>query len=289
MLRICCVRPADSKEFAMLRRLVVWTLVLIASALSADLLLADQGRRRAPDPPRPRPQIVVRGEVFIGGYFYDPIYGTYPWWPRNVYPYWYHPRYDNRAYVRMSVTPDEAAVYVDGFYAGVVDDFDGVFDGLPLSPGGHTITFYLDGYRTVRHNIYVQSASTFKLRDALEKLPPGTASEPPLLAPALPAPPAGSYRMPRTQPPLSVPLGITAQPMLGVGTLDLRVQPATAVVLIDGRRWVSSEGAHFVVQLPVWTHRVEVTEIGYQRFITDVVVKDGATAELNVSLVAATR
>ena len=140
----------------MLRRLVVWTLVLVWSALSADLLLADQGRRRTPDPPRPKPQIVVRGEVFIGGYFYDPVYGTYPWWPRNVYPHWYYPRYDSRAYVRMSVTPDEAAVYVDGFYAGVVDDFDGVFDGLPLSPGGHTITFYLDGYRTVRHNIYVQ-------------------------------------------------------------------------------------------------------------------------------------
>jgi hypothetical protein len=29
-------------------------------------------------------------------------------------------------------TPKEAAVYVDGFYAGVVDDFDGVFQSLPL-------------------------------------------------------------------------------------------------------------------------------------------------------------
>jgi hypothetical protein len=189
----------------------------------------------------------------------------------------------------MSVTPDEAAVYVDGFYAGVVDDFDGLLEGLPVSPGGHTITFYLDGYRTVRHNVYVRSASTFKLRDALEKLPPGTASEPPLLVPAVPAPPAGSYRMPRTPPPLSMPLAITAQPVLGVGTLDLRVQPPTAVVLIDGRRWVSSEGAHFVVQLPAGTHRIEVTEIGYQRFINDVVMRDGETAELNVSLVPATR
>jgi hypothetical protein len=272
----------------MLRRFVVSALIVTASALSADLLLADQGRR-APDPPRPKPHIVVRGEVFIGGYFYDPIYGTYPWWPRNVYPHWYFPRYDNRAYVRMSVTPDEAAVYVDGFYAGLVDDFDGVFEGLPLSPGGHTITFYLDGYRTVRHNLYVRSESTFKLRDVLEKLPPETASEPPMLAPAVPAPPPGSYRMPRTQPPLSVPLGITAQPVLGAGTLDLRVQPETAVVLIDGRRWMSSEGAHFVVQLPAGTHRIEVTEIGYQRFTTDVIVKDGETAALNVSLVVATR
>jgi hypothetical protein len=89
------------------------------------------------------------------------------------------------------------------------------------APDGHTITFYLDGYRTVRHNIYVRSASTFKLRDALEQLPPGAASEPPLLVPVVPTPPAGSYRMPGTQPPLSPPLAITAQPVLGVGTLDL--------------------------------------------------------------------
>jgi hypothetical protein len=107
--------------------------------------------------------------------------------------------------------------------------------------------------------------------------------------PVVPTPPAGSYRMPGTQPPLSPPLAITAQPVLGVGTLDLRVQPPTAVVLIDGRRWVSSEGAHFVVQLPAGTHRIEVTEIGYQRFINDVVMRDGETAELNVSLVPATR
>jgi hypothetical protein len=273
----------------MSRRLVFWALVLTLSGLSPGWLQADQGKRRAPDPPRPAPQVVVRGEVFIGGYFYDPVYGTYPWWPRNVYPHWYFPRYDNRAYVRMSVTPDEAAVYVDGFYAGVVDDFDGVFDGLPLSPGGHSITFYLAGYRTVQHNIHVPAASTFKLRDVLEKLPPGIASAAPALAPLVPAPPRGSYRLPSSQPPLSVPLGITAQPVLSVGTLDLTVQPATAVVLIDGRRWVSSEGAHFVVQLPAGTHRIEVTEIGYQRFITDVVVRDGEMSELTVSLVAATR
>jgi hypothetical protein len=68
----------------------------------------------------------VRGHVFIGGYFYDPFYGPYPWWPRTAYPYWYFPVYDKRAEVRLRVEPEEAedaAVYVDGFYAGVVDDF----------------------------------------------------------------------------------------------------------------------------------------------------------------------
>jgi hypothetical protein len=38
--------------------------------------------------------------------------------------------------------PEEAAVYVDGFYAGIVDDFDGVFQKLLLPPGDHTIVLY---------------------------------------------------------------------------------------------------------------------------------------------------
>ena len=74
------------------------------------------------------------GQIFIGGYFYDPFYGPYPWWNRVTYPYWYLPAFDLQADVRIQVTPKElrdTAVYVDGFYAGVVDDFDGVFQALP--------------------------------------------------------------------------------------------------------------------------------------------------------------
>jgi hypothetical protein len=147
---------------------------------------------------RPHPQraVVVRGHVFIGGYFSDPLCGPYPWWPRTAYPYWYFPVYDNRAAVRLQVQPGEAedaAVYVDGFYAGIVDDFNGVFQSLPLTPGGHTVILYLDGYRTVRHNFYLSPGSSFTLRATMERLPAGKNSEPPELA-ALPAPPAGSYR-----------------------------------------------------------------------------------------------
>jgi len=97
---------------------------------------ADAQRRAVPRPPAPpRHDVIVRGHVFVGGYFYDPMFGPYPWWSRTTYPYWYFPVYDRRADVRIQVTPKEAGVYVDGFYAGVVDDFDGVFQTLPLPPG----------------------------------------------------------------------------------------------------------------------------------------------------------
>src|ERR1035437_4172470 len=69
----------------------------------------------------------VRGQVFIGGYFYDPYFGPYPWWGPGAYPYPYSPVYDTAAQVHLKVTPRDAAVYVDGYYAGIVDDFDGLF------------------------------------------------------------------------------------------------------------------------------------------------------------------
>ena len=52
------------------------------------------------------------------------------------------------ASVRLDVKPKEAEVYVDGYYAGVVDDFDGTFQRLRVEPGEHEIELWLDGYRT---------------------------------------------------------------------------------------------------------------------------------------------
>jgi hypothetical protein len=224
--------------------------------------------------------------VFIGGYFYDPYYGPYPWWPRRIYPYPYYPVFDRRADVRVLVTPEEAAVYVDGFYAGVVDDFNGFFQRLPLPPGGHDIAFYLEGYRTVHHRVYLSPGSTFKLQFAMEPLPPGSASEPPEVAPPVPPPPADTYLPPRT-PPQGLPPPAPARPGATAaehGTLSLHVQPARAEVTIDGDGWLSSDGSRFVIELPAGTHRIEVFTPGYQRFSTDVRIEDGETTALNVSL-----
>jgi len=233
----------------------------------------------------------VRGRVFIGGYFYDPIFGPYPWWRWPDYPYWYYPVYDDRAQLHIKVTPNAAkiaAVFVDGFYAGIVDDFDGVFQDLPVPPGGHSIVLYLEGYQTVRRNLYLPPRSSYTLREAMLQLPPGERSVPPDLAPALPSPPAGSYRVPGTPPALPAPptpAATTAQAP-GYGTLDLFVQPAGAEVTIDGQRWVSSAGGHFVVQLSVGTHRLEASRPGYRAYGGDLVIRDGEQTTLNVSLAA---
>jgi hypothetical protein len=232
---------------------------------------------------------VVRGRVFIGGYFYDPHFGPYPWWPRTAYPYWYFPVYDHRAELRVQATPREAAVYVDGFYAGIVDDFDGVFQSLFLPPGGHQVALYLEGFRTAFHNVYLRPGSTLKLHDRLERLAPGVRSVPPMVAPPVPPPPHGTYEGPRTPPLASAPAPGRVVPAAGFGTLEVRVQPIDAFVTVDGERWLSSDEGRYILQVAPGSHRVEVSLEGHQSFSMEVEVAEGAATPLNVSLVAIRR
>jgi hypothetical protein len=125
--------------------------------------------------------VVGRGHIYAP-FFYDPFWGPYPY-PYGVYAYGVRPEAD----VRVDVTPKQTEVYVDGFYAGPADDFDGVFQRLHTTPGGHAITLYLEGYRTVTENIYAPPDGTYKLRDTMERLAAGETSE----APPLPSRPLG--------------------------------------------------------------------------------------------------
>ena len=125
---------------------------------------------------------VVRPHVFVRGSFYDPFWGPYyPYWdypyayPYGVYSY---PMTEPAGDVQTKVTPKDTQVYVDGYFAGVADDYDGTFQRLHAAAGGHAVTFYLDGYRTVTENIYVRPGSTSKLTETMEKLAPGEVSEP---------------------------------------------------------------------------------------------------------------
>ena len=119
------------------------------------------------------------GRFFIGGGFYDPFWG--PYYPYGYgYPYVYGYPYGvySSGSVRTEITPKQTEVYVDGYYAGVADNFDGAFQRLHTTPGGHVVTLRLEGYRTVTENIYVRPDSTSKLKGTMEKLAPGEVSQP---------------------------------------------------------------------------------------------------------------
>src|SRR5437667_6196191 len=126
-----------------------------------------------------RPVVFVRG-YYYDPFFYDPWFGPWgPWYP-SPYAYGYYPRFAGpEADVRVLVKPNTAEVYVDGYYAGIVDDFDGVFQRLRLPPGEHEITLRLEGYRTVHQRLYLAPDSTYKLHYTMQPLAPGETTEPP--------------------------------------------------------------------------------------------------------------
>lgn len=252
------------------------------------------------------PTVVVRG--YGGGYFgYPYMWGSY-WDPYWVGPMWggwgyygYRGTYDNSAELRLEVKPKEAQVYVDGYYAGMVDDFDGVFQRLHVSPGDHELVLYLNGYRTVKQNLHLGVNQDTRIRYQMAPVGAGEAAEPPPQPVARPAEPAtqGYAAAPRraaearrpgeprraAPPPPPPPDQEAAEQGQGFGSLVVRVQPAGADILIDGERWQGPEGSErLVIQLSEGSHKIEVRKEGYLPFSTTVRVRRGETAPVNVSL-----
>lgn len=82
---------------------------------------------------------------YYGGGYYGGSYGTYGG------PYGW-----SIGGVRLKVNMRDAEVYVDGYYAGVVDDFDGIWQQLRLDEGGYRIEIRKPGYSTLSFDVRVQ-------------------------------------------------------------------------------------------------------------------------------------
>ena len=158
------------------------------------------------------------------------------------YPYGGY-RYGPESDLRIDVTPKEASVYVDGYFAGTVDEFDGTFQRLHVLPGEHEIVIYLDGYRSIRERLYLSPNATRKIVGILIGLSGDSPNRRRNRRPPVPAAgsPAGVRGAPRLPPPPPDRAGAAARPRETHGaTLCDRVQPP-AHDLIDGergaRRW----------------------------------------------------
>lgn len=225
------------------------------------------------------------------------------------YPYPFPPyRYAGaEGSLRLEVKPREAEVYVDGYYAGVVDDFDGMFQRLRVEAGEHTITTYRDGFRPFSKSVYVMPGRTFKINQRMEPLGPGEVAEPrpapsnPSVAAqpgpsGAPGPPRarggpGGRRPPapdRPPPPFPPPpdAGNAPPPDSSArGTLAIRVQPADAEVLIDGQLWRVPNGQdRLTIDASEGRHNIQIRKPGYVGYLTDVQVRRGETTTVDVTL-----
>jgi hypothetical protein len=73
--------------------------------------------------------------------------------------------------LRLQVEPKDAEVFIDGYYAGEVDDFDGRLQGLSLETGGYNVEIRKDGFETLAFDVRVTPGRTTNYKGELLKRP----------------------------------------------------------------------------------------------------------------------
>jgi hypothetical protein len=271
-----------------------------------------------------------RSYPFWGAYgwspYWAPYWGSYYYGYGYGYPYWgggYYRRYDpsdTLGAARLQVTPRETEVFVDGYFAGVVDDFDGFAQRLRLDPGEHEVTLYLEGHRPLTRKMLFTIGQTFKVQHEMEPLGAGEPVPQRPVPTAKPPAPARTYGRPgtralpgraadpadaqptRDEPGVDIEVIEPTEPRESrprverpgpdeargaSGTLSIRVQPDDAEVLIDGEPWARSSGERLVVALAPGVHRLEVRKGGHETYSGLVRIRPGVATTLNVALAPA--
>jgi hypothetical protein len=233
-----------------------------------------------------------------GYYLYDPFfngyYGYYPYYGYGGYyggygygygygygnGYGYRPYsryYSDTGSLRILVDPNKTRVYVDGYYAGIADDFDGIFQRLHVAPGRHEITLRLEGYRTQKFRVYVPYDHTIKIHHQMVRGEGEDAAEEVLGPPEGSVAESGRYdrdRDPRRDERMGE----------DTGQLRLDVRPPDASIYIDGE-FRGTARDHERLTLPPGIHRIEVVRPGYRTVEREVEIRPGRTADVQVELV----
>lgn len=110
------------------------------------------------------------------GYFYDP----WMWGYASPYSYgggggYYSGSYYGRSNrdigaIRLKLKPEHGQVYVDGYYVGEVDSFDGIFQKLNLESGAHRIEIRAEGYETEQFEVMVIPGETITYKGDLKRM-----------------------------------------------------------------------------------------------------------------------
>ena len=274
-----------------------WFLVAAAVAAVSTVLPADvSAGQRAVRRPAPRSVVYVRARPYYRPVYYSPfLFSAYAGWYGGWYPYgWHSPypyRYPYRPYgyagsARLQVKPRHAEVFVDGYFVGMVDDFDGWSQRLDLEPGEHEIEIYLAGHRTYRQQVLFRPGATVRIEHAMQPLAAGEPEEArPSSAAAAARPPAPARRSLPPEPEERPARTVVPETQSGAyGTVSVRVQPRDAQVLVDGEAWDAPDAGTIILQLADGLHRVEIRRSGYRPYSTDLRVRRGETTTLNVSL-----
>lgn len=150
----------------------------------------NSGRRGGRSYTRYRGRHYYGAPSIYGSYFYFPGYSTFgagygygssyysPYW--NGYygnsfgyaPYTYpYGGYDYTGSLRLKVRPRFGEVYVDGYYVGLVNDYDGIFQELRLEEGPHHIQIHERGFAPLEFDVYILPGQKITYEGNLAPLP----------------------------------------------------------------------------------------------------------------------
>ena len=217
-------------------------------------------------------------------YYYSGYYGYDPYYARRGYGYGsgYGYGYRDTGSLRVMVDPDRTRVYVDGYYAGIADDFDGLFQRLHVSPGRHEITLKLEGFRTHRFRVYVPVDHTIKLHYDMVR-GSGDDAEETVGAPDVVGRPAGYARLEdEDRDDLMRDADDRAARGDG-GTLRLDVRPSDASIYVDGAFRGTARDLDRL-RLTPGRHHIEMVRPGFRTEERDVEIRPGETRDLRADL-----
>jgi PEGA domain len=72
--------------------------------------------------------------------------------------------------LKLKVKPRAAKVYVDGYFVGTVDEFDGSFQKLALNTGRHKVEVKADGYETAEFDVLINPEQTVTFQGDLKRI-----------------------------------------------------------------------------------------------------------------------
>jgi hypothetical protein len=119
-----------------------------------------------------RPRVAIGFGIYAG--YPVPYTYSYPY-PVEVYGYGaprevtINPGASAYGGVALDITPPDADVWVDGQYAGKVQDFDGTTQPLTLTPGTHRIDVQAPGYEPMTVDVGIQAGQVVPYRGDLRQ------------------------------------------------------------------------------------------------------------------------
>ena len=72
--------------------------------------------------------------------------------------------------LKLKVKPRTAKVYVDGFFVGLVDEFDGAFQKLALNSGRHKVEVRAEGFETAEFDVLITPEQTVTFQGELKRI-----------------------------------------------------------------------------------------------------------------------